>query len=199
MDTGFMLVSLRINFFFYQVSLPQSSGANVKVTTPSVLPDQSMNVKATVSSSNISTTTVSQQSRVIYSPDSAGNYHFPEKTIVTGTEAVSTHSKPTTVTTTVPSSKAPGTRVYKVVKRETAQPTKKTRGRWNFHEYSDTQSPITGLAYPATSIERRMSNHSLPNLMYTNSLLSGVSPYHQSTSLFQDQLFSSSVSSARLV
>lgn len=166
-----------------------------------------MNVnKATVSSSNISTTTVSQQSRVILSPDSpADTYNFLDKTNVTSTIAVSTqNSKPTTVSTTVPSSKAPGTRVYKVVKRETVQPTKKLRGRWNCHEYSDTQSPITGIASPATSAERRISNHSLPNLTYTNSLMSAVTPYHQSTSYFQDQLlsndFSSSMSSStRLV
>nr|XP_039251142.1 TSC22 domain family protein 1-like [Styela clava] len=97
---------------------------------------------------------------------------------------------------TVTGVKAPGTRVYKVVKRETAHPVKRMRGRWNWYDFSDTQAPMTGVAQSISETRTTSDVTSIHTFSYTNSLMSptavpfSLQPSDSASSLLKQQLYS---------
>ena len=77
-----------------------------------------------------------------------------------------------------------GSRVYKVVKRESGQPTRREIGRWVCFDYGDAQAPNLGYIIPSASDSRisahdltQMHNNQLPLSLSATSVPSSASAY----------------------
>lgn len=150
---------------------------------------------ATVSSSNVPASSQSVQ-KVSADSSEVASADRSSAQIATPVTSSTTITKPVSVPSTVTGVKAPGTRVYKVVKRETAHPTKRIRGRWNWYDFSDTQAPMTGVAQSVGEPRITCDAASIHTFSYTNTLMSpSVVPYtlqpsDSASSLLKAQLYS---------
>ncbi|XP_077970590.1 uncharacterized protein LOC120328245 [Styela clava] len=155
-------------------------------------PEQNSKPSTTVSS-NIP---VSSQSLQKVSSDTTESSAVPAPITTTVLPTITATTKPVSTPSTVTGVKAPGTRVYKVVKRETAHPVKRMRGRWNWYDFSDTQAPMTGVAQSISETRTTSDVTSIHTFSYTNSLMSptavpfSLQPSDSASSLLKQQLYS---------
>lgn len=99
-------------------------------------------------SSNASTTSVPSTSEMTLPITSVTS----EQTI---TSVPNTLRTPTASDRSAVLNKAPGTRVYKVVKRDAQHPVKRTRGRWTWYDFTDNQAPkISSLSISETKLSQ---------------------------------------------
>ena len=84
----------------------------------------------------------------------------------------SSSSTATTRSSSTSTTQKGGSRVYKVVKRETTQPTKREKARWICYDYGDVQSPNLGFVVSSASDSKITFD---PTQNYSNQLPLSVS------------------------
>lgn len=177
-------------------SPPHTSANEPKATNGTVTPsgvEQSHDQTVTINTSTIPSTAGVHLATSNFTLDSEATAMTERPTVFTTGLMSSANPMPKNMPVTTPlgGMKAPGTRVYKVVKRDAHQPSKRVRGRWTYYDFSDNQSPMIGLVtQPVSDTRIAQDGTQLQQLAYSGQLIGpyGLPHADPTSSMFKEQL-----------